>query len=121
MGKKTSQPSKASKKASPKKSEKSKKDSKKSKKSKKEVDPDKPKRPMAAYMLWVNDKGRDSIRKSNPEMSMKEVVKECGSKWQSMAASQKKVYENKAEVLRTEYTKSMEVYSKKSSKKSSKK
>merc|ERR1712098_793610 len=109
--KKRSKSAKSSKNVSPKKSQKSKKDSKnkkskkeskKSKKSKKEVDPDKPKRPLSAYMLWVNDKARESIRKSNPEMKMTEVIRECGSKWQSLAASQKKVYEDKAGVLKTE-------------------
>merc|ERR1712000_500231 len=148
--KKASQSAKSSKNASPKKTQKSKKDSKikkskkstekkliksrkskvsskkeskKSKKSKKDVDPDKPKRPMSGYMLWVNDKARESIRKSNPEMSMKDVIRECGSKWGSLAASQKKVYEDKADVLKKEYSKTMEEYSKKSSmsKKSSKK
>merc|ERR1712000_558982 len=80
---------------------KSKKESKKSKKSKKEVEPDKPKRPLSAYMIWVNDKGRESIRKSNPDMKMTEVIKNCGSQWGSLAASQKKIYEGKAEVLKT--------------------
>merc|ERR1712098_456627 len=99
----------------------SKKESKKSKRSKnKDVDPDKPKRPMSGYMLWINDKARESIRKSNPEMKMKDVMRECGSKWSSMGASQKKVYEDKAAVLKEEYAKTMESYSKKSSKKSSK-
>merc|ERR1712169_35645 len=124
--KKTSQSAKSSKKVTPKKSQPSKKSSKKeskksiekklvksrkskasskkeskrSKKSKKEVDPDKPKRPMSGYMLWVNDKGRESIRKSNPELKMTEVIRECGSKWGSLAASQKKVYEDKAEALK---------------------
>merc|ERR1712096_513904 len=62
----------------------------KSKKVKKEVDPDKPKKPQVAYFLWMNEKGRESIKRNNSEMTHKEVLKECGVKWNAFTDSQKK-------------------------------
>merc|ERR1712000_675834 len=62
----------------------------KSKKSKKEVDPNKPKKPQVGFFLWMNEKGRESIKKNNSNMTHKEVISECGNKWRGFTNSQKK-------------------------------
>merc|ERR1712096_459982 len=65
---------------------------KRSRKQKKEVDPDRPKKPQVAYFLWMNEKGRESIKKKNPaDFPHKQVLIECGKTWQTnMSDSQKK-------------------------------
>ncbi|ODN92730.1 nonhistone protein 6 [Cryptococcus wingfieldii CBS 7118] len=63
------------------------------KKEKKIKDPNAPKRPPSAYILFQNDV-RDEIRRSNPNIAYKEILHIISAKWKDLADDQKKVYED---------------------------
>lgn len=44
---------------------------------------DRPKRPLSAYMLWLND-NRESIKKENPGIKVTEVAKRGGELWRAL-------------------------------------
>lgn len=44
---------------------------------------DKPKRPMSAYMLWLNS-AREQIKADNPGLKVTEVAKKGGEIWRGM-------------------------------------
>lgn len=44
---------------------------------------DKPKRPMSAYMLWLNS-AREQIKADNPGLRVTEIAKKGGEIWRSM-------------------------------------
>lgn len=44
---------------------------------------DKPKRPLSAYMLWLNS-ARESIKRENPGIKVTEVAKRGGELWRGM-------------------------------------
>ena len=53
-------------------------------------DPNAPKRPPSAYILFQNDV-RDGLRKSNPEMAYKDLLGVISQKWKDLPENQKKV------------------------------
>merc|ERR1712131_351909 len=61
---------------------------------------DKPKRPMSAYFLWMNEVGRSDVKKKNPDAS-----KACGAAWQAIDGSTKSKFEKKAEEAKKSYDK----------------
>merc|ERR1712000_478184 len=79
---------------------------------KKKVDPDKPKKPQVAYFLWMNEKGRESIKKANSSLTHKDVLRKCGEKWRGFTNSQKQPYEAKAKEDKVAYDKTKEEYKK---------
>lgn len=44
---------------------------------------DKPKRPMSAYMLWLNS-ARESIKSEHPGLKVTEIAKKGGEIWRGM-------------------------------------
>merc|ERR1712198_254365 len=66
---------------------------------------DKPKRPMSAYFLWMNEVGRSDVKKKNPDTSITEVSKACGAAWQAIDGSTKSKFEKKAEEAKKSYDK----------------
>merc|ERR1712142_1104523 len=62
-------------------------------KPKKKTLPGQPKKPMSAYFLWLNEEGRELIKKENPGASVTEVAKTAGTKWGAIDESTKKKYE----------------------------
>lgn len=44
---------------------------------------DKPKRPLSAYMLWLNS-AREGIKRENPGIKVTEVAKRGGELWRAM-------------------------------------
>jgi hypothetical protein len=44
---------------------------------------DKPKRPMSAYMLWLNS-AREQIKADNPGLKVTEIAKKGGEIWRAM-------------------------------------
>lgn len=44
---------------------------------------DKPKRPLSAYMLWLNS-AREGIKKENPGIKVTEIAKKGGEIWRGM-------------------------------------
>lgn len=44
---------------------------------------DKPKRPLSAYMLWLNST-REQIKRENPGIKVTEIAKKGGELWRAM-------------------------------------
>lgn len=44
---------------------------------------DKPKRPLSAYMLWLNS-AREGIKKEHPGIKVTEIAKKGGEIWRGM-------------------------------------
>lgn len=44
---------------------------------------EKPKRPLSAYMLWLNS-AREQIKKENPGIKVTEIAKKGGELWRGM-------------------------------------
>lgn len=44
---------------------------------------EKPKRPLSAYMLWLND-NREQIKRENPGIKVTEVAKKGGELWRGL-------------------------------------
>lgn len=63
---------------------------KRRKKEKKIKDPNAPKRPPSAYILFQNEV-RDEIREKNPGMAYKDVLSMIAEKWKELQPEQKKV------------------------------
>jgi high mobility group protein B2 len=70
---------------------------------------DKPKRPLSAYMIWLND-ARESIKKENPDYKVTEIAKRGGELWRAM--KDKSEWESKAAEAKEEYTKALQEYEK---------
>lgn len=68
---------------------------------------DKPKRPMSAYMLWLNS-ARESIKSQNPGLKVTEIAKKGGELWKSM--KDKSEWEKKAAEAKEQYAKDLESY-----------
>ncbi|XP_068625643.1 high mobility group protein D-like isoform X2 [Battus philenor] len=67
---------------------------------------DKPKRPMSAYMLWLNS-AREQIKADNPGLKANEIAKKGGEIWRLM--EDKSVWEEKAAKAKEEYIKDLEL------------
>lgn len=57
---------------------------------KKTKDSSAPKRPMSAYMLWLNS-SRDRIKSENPGISVTEILKKAGEMWKQLSKDKKEV------------------------------
>ncbi|CAH2250231.1 jg6915 [Pararge aegeria aegeria] len=68
---------------------------------------DKPKRPMSAYMIWLNS-AREQIKSEHPGLKVTEIAKKGGEIWRSM--KDKSVWEEKAAKAKEQYTKDLESY-----------
>ncbi|KAF7236023.1 FACT complex subunit SSRP1 [Varanus komodoensis] len=77
---------------------------------KKGKDPNAPKRPLSAYMLWLNA-NRDKIRAECPGMSVTDVSKKAGELWKGMSKEKKEEWDRKAEEAKKDYEKAMKEYS----------
>ncbi|XP_003215015.1 FACT complex subunit SSRP1 [Anolis carolinensis] len=76
---------------------------------KKGKDPNAPKRPLSAYMLWLNA-NRDKIRSESPGMSVTDVSKKAGELWKAMSKEKKEEWDRKAEDAKRDYEKAMKEY-----------
>uniref|UniRef100_A0A336KB88 CSON004703 protein n=1 Tax=Culicoides sonorensis TaxID=179676 RepID=A0A336KB88_CULSO len=70
---------------------------------------EKPKRPLSAYMLWLNS-AREGIKKENPGIKVTEIAKKGGEIWRGM--KDKSEWENKAAKLKDDYTKAVQEFEK---------
>ena len=80
-----------------------------SKKRKRKKDPNMPKRPPNAYMLFAQDH-RDSIRDTNPDMNVSEVSRELGVLWRNMDEETKAPYQSEAKRLTEKYKIELSAY-----------
>ena len=55
---------------------------------KKGKDPNAPKRPMSAYMLWLNA-SREKIKSDHPGISVTDLSKKAGEIWKGMSKEKK--------------------------------
>ncbi|CAA7023437.1 unnamed protein product [Microthlaspi erraticum] len=79
----------------------------KAKEEKKGSTSNKPKRPLTAFFIFMND-FRKTFREENLGSNVKDVAKQGGEKWKSLTEEEKKVYLDKAAELKAEYNKSLE-------------
>ncbi|XP_039545753.1 FACT complex subunit SSRP1 isoform X1 [Pimephales promelas] len=79
------------------------------KKEKKAKDINAPKRPMSAYMLWLNS-SRDRIKSENPGISVTEISKKAGEMWKQITKDKKEEWEGKAEEAKKDYERAMREY-----------
>ncbi|XP_061691307.1 FACT complex subunit SSRP1a isoform X2 [Syngnathoides biaculeatus] len=77
---------------------------KKERKPRKEKQKDKggPKRPMSAYMLWLNS-SRERIKSENPGISVTEISKKAGEMWRQLGKDEKEEWERKAGEAKRQY------------------
>jgi len=68
---------------------------------------ERPKRPLSAYMLWLND-NRESIKRENPGIKVTEVAKRGGELWRGLKDKSK--WEQKAVEAKDKYTKQMKEF-----------
>ena len=71
-------------------------------KKKKVKDPNAPKRPMSAYLLFVKE-NRAAIAKENPAMKNTEVLSEVGRRWKTLDEVSRGAFEEEANKKKTEY------------------
>lgn len=79
------------------------------KKAKKEKDPNAPKRPRSAYILFSTEQ-RASVLKDHPEYAPKEVTVELGARWGKLSEAEKKQYQEQNEADKERYKREMESY-----------
>ena len=81
----------------------------KTKRSKKNKDPNAPKRPLAAYMLWLNDNRNKIADEYFADLSGKERVtktaKKAGELWKELSDDEKTPYNEQSAAARAEYQK----------------
>ncbi|CAH2321440.1 FACT complex subunit SSRP1 [Pelobates cultripes] len=87
---------------------------------KKQKDPAAPKRPMSAYMLWLNA-SREKIKSENPGISITDLSKKAGEIWKTMTSDKKEEWDRKAEEAKRAYEKAMKEYKDSAPSESSKK
>ncbi|KAF4094216.1 hypothetical protein AMELA_G00010440 [Ameiurus melas] len=81
----------------------------KPRKEKKVKDAGAPKRPMSAYMLWLNA-NRERIKSENPGISVTEISKKAGEMWKQIDKSRKEEWDKKAEEAKKQYERAMKEY-----------
>jgi len=68
---------------------------------------ERPKRPLSAYMLWLND-NRESIKRENPGIKVTEVAKRGGELWRGLKDKSK--WEQKAVEVKEEYQRKLKTF-----------
>ncbi|KAH8929794.1 HMG-box [Atractiella rhizophila] len=81
------------------------------KKEKKERDPNAPKKPPGAYLMYQNGM-IEKMKTENPGMTWTELQKQIGSDWKDLNDEQKKEYQDKHARLLETYKEDMEEYQK---------
>ncbi|KAM4732716.1 FACT complex subunit SSRP1a isoform 2-T2 [Anableps anableps] len=81
----------------------------KPRKEKKQKDTGGPKRPMSAYMLWLNS-SRERIKAENPGISITEISKKAGEMWRQLNKNEKEEWETKAGEAKRQYDKLKKEY-----------
>ncbi|XP_061899392.1 FACT complex subunit SSRP1-like [Entelurus aequoreus] len=70
---------------------------------------DGPKRPMSAYMLWLNS-SRERIKSENPGISITEISKKAGEMWRQLGKDDKEEWDIKAVEAKKQYEIAMKEY-----------
>lgn len=72
-------------------------------------DPNAPKRPLSAYMLFSQDK-RAEVKEEKPDVTFGEIGKILGAKWKEADEAERKPYEDKAAAEKARYEKEKAAY-----------
>ena len=72
-------------------------------------DPERPKRAMTAYMVYVRDNIK-SVTRDMGNAKRSEVIRECGARWNRMTVTQKKKYVKVSQEDKDRYSREMENY-----------
>ena len=72
-------------------------------------DPEAPKKPLNAYMLFSQAK-RAHVKDEYPELKLTQITKKLGEMWRSLSDKKKGKYDKKAKSLKQDYEKVMESY-----------
>lgn len=83
---------------------------------KRKKDPNEPKRPLNAYMLF-SQANRDEIKEENPTASIGEIAKILGQEWKELSPEDKEPYASQAAAAKEEYAVVIAAYQKKLAKK----
>ena len=62
-----------------------------------------PKKPMTAYFLWLNEEGREEIKRENPGLGVTDVAKAAGEKWKEISEETKRKYDEKHKEMKEKY------------------
>ncbi|KAK3535989.1 hypothetical protein QTP70_023737 [Hemibagrus guttatus] len=81
----------------------------KPRKEKKVKDAGAPKRPMSAYMLWLNA-NRERIKSEYPGISVTDISRRAGEMWKQIDKSRREEWEKKAEEAKKQYDRAMKEY-----------
>ena len=79
----------------------------------KQRDPDAPKRPASAYMLWLNENRasiKDELLTTNPDAKITDVTKRAGELWKELSDDEKAPHQKASEELREKYHEAMKAY-----------
>ena len=71
--------------------------------------PQKPKRPMSAWLIFCGTR-RATIKAENPELKMTDIVKKMGEEWKAMSEEDKKEFNEQAAEKRKIYDEEMKTY-----------
>ncbi|BFZ64083.1 hypothetical protein YB2330_005221 [Saitoella coloradoensis] len=80
------------------------------KKRKRERDPDQPKRPMSAYLIYQGEVRQQVKDKLGEQATQQNIMKEVAERWGKLTDAQKKKYVDLAEKAKEQYTSNMEEY-----------
>jgi hypothetical protein len=72
-------------------------------------DPNAPKQPLTAYVIFSNEV-RDQVINENPDANFGEIGKIIGAKWRALVPDDRKPYEEKANIERERYNRDLEDY-----------
>ena len=72
-------------------------------------DPNAPKRPPSAYILFQNEV-RDKVRAANPDKPYKEILAVISEQWKKLPDTEKKIYESAYSDAQTTFKKNDDVY-----------
>jgi high mobility group protein B1 len=73
-------------------------------------DPNAPKRPLSAYILFSMDERPRIVKKLGKDAKVTEVTKALGEVWQTLSDEKQKPYQEKAAKAKKEYMKELEMY-----------
>ena len=79
----------------------------KSKKAKK--DKDAPKRALSAFFFYIKER-RETLKKEQPNLDIKEIVKTMSAEWKELSDDKKKPYIDKAEADKKRYEAEKKAY-----------
>jgi len=74
-------------------------------------DPNAPKRPLNAYMLYSAEQ-RASLKEERPDLSHKDIMKALGEEWKALSDADKEKYVKMQEAQKAKYKVALETYNK---------